>query len=92
MPRRTSHIVDLAKRGAEARLVDLEHEIKLLLRLFPDLRDSFDQDELPLPFILARSAGRGRRQAARRRSTPASVHRGASKRLTSYWAGRKGKA
>ncbi len=43
----------LAKRGAEARLRELMQEARYLLRLFPDLRDSFDPDELPVSFLLA---------------------------------------
>jgi hypothetical protein len=51
------HLFQLAKRGAEARLEDLIHEAKLLTNLFPHLRDSFDKDELPLSFIMARASG-----------------------------------
>src|SRR5437016_1116827 len=43
MPRHSSRILDLAKRGAEAKLQDLIHEAKMLLELFPPLRDSFDK-------------------------------------------------
>ena len=53
----SSHILELAKRGAEARLRELAQEAKYLVELFPHLRDSFDPDELPMPFIIA--AGRG---------------------------------
>ena len=48
--------LDLAKRGAQAQLNDLVHEIKMLVELFPHLRDSFDKDELPIPFLLKKGA------------------------------------
>ena len=59
------HLMELAKRGAQAQMNDLVHEIKMLLGLFPHLRDSFDRDELPLAFILKKGAAR-----AAKRSTP----------------------
>jgi hypothetical protein len=65
-----THLYELAKLGARTHLSDLLHEAKLLIGLFPDLRDSFDKDELPVTFILKkgrdRAAGGGRR---RHRST-----------------------
>ena len=64
MPRvkKNDHLVELAKRGAQARLGDLVHEIKLLMGLFPHLKDNFDKDELPIDFLLKRGA-RGARAA-----------------------------
>jgi hypothetical protein len=65
MPRvkKNDHLVELAKRGAQARLSDLVHEIKLLMGLFPHLKDNFSKDELPIGFLLKRGA-RGARAAA----------------------------
>jgi hypothetical protein len=69
---RESHIMELAKRGAEMRLEDLLHELDMLLELFPHLRDSFDPDELPVNFLLKRGAERARRTRVKaRRSTDA---------------------
>jgi hypothetical protein len=68
MAKHSSHIVELAKRGAEARLRELVGEAKNLIELFPHLRDSFDKDELPVSFILAKGADRFRTiEPARRR-------------------------
>jgi hypothetical protein len=64
---RTTHLYELAKRGAEVQLRELLHEAKLLVDLFPHLRDSFDNDELPLNFIMARGSGALRRTTKRRR-------------------------
>ena len=52
MPRHSSHRLDLARRGAEARYRELVAELKMLAQAFPHLRDSFDGDELPVNFIL----------------------------------------
>ncbi|HVT47157.1 MAG TPA: hypothetical protein VG871_12395 [Vicinamibacterales bacterium] len=64
------HILDLAKRGAEARFHELTQELKLLVDLFPHLRDAVDEDELPVSFIIQRDGSRsaptrGRKRAAR---------------------------
>ena len=56
MPKHPSHILELAKRGAEVRLRELVQETKNLIGLFPHLRDSFDKDELPVGFILRKGA------------------------------------
>jgi hypothetical protein len=66
MRRRARPILELTRRGAEARQQVL-HEVKLLLQAFPHLRDAFDKDELPISFIVAKGSGRlMRRKAARR--------------------------
>jgi hypothetical protein len=91
--KRDAHLYELAKRGAEARLHELAHETKNLLGLFPHLRDSFDKDELPLPFILAKGAGRlTRRKAERRRRRhrmSAAARKAVSRRMKKYWAARR---
>jgi hypothetical protein len=92
MAKHSSHILDLAKRGAEARLQDLAMEAKLLIELFPHLKDSFDRDELPISFIVKRDSGRltkGRR--ARRRRLSAAARKAVSQRMKKYWAERRKK-
>lgn len=80
MPKRTQnrrHTLELARRGAEAQLRDLVQEIKYLLDLFPHLRDSFDKDELPLRFIMAKESGHAsRRGKAKKRARPKRSARG----------------
>lgn len=68
MPRRKAdaHLFELAKRGAEGRLRELVQEAKNLIGLFPHLRDSFDKDELPLPFIVATGARRAQKRKSLR--------------------------
>jgi hypothetical protein len=47
-----------AKPEAEARFRQLVDELKLLTVAFPHLRESFDEDELPVSFILKRQHDR----------------------------------
>jgi hypothetical protein len=77
-----------ARRGAEARLRELADEAKQLLKVFPDLSDSFDEDELPLNFIL-REGARKARVRRRRRTMSAAQRKVASARMKKYWASRR---
>lgn len=81
----------LAKRGAEARLQELIHEAKLLVGFFPHLRDSVDQDELPIRFIIARGSGRLTKRGSRRRRKPmsAAARKAVSVRMKKYWAAKR---
>ena len=63
MAKHSSHMLELAKRGAALRLRELANELDLLLRAFPDLHDAFDADELPVSFIVRRDARRARAKA-----------------------------
>jgi hypothetical protein len=70
MAKRSSHILEYARRGAEVRLRELTQEIKNLVELFPHLRDSFDRDEMPVSFLIAKGSGQLTRKtpkSARRR-------------------------
>jgi hypothetical protein len=58
--------MELARTGARHRLAELKAEIVSLMRAFPDLRDSFDADELPIAFRLRSAAERPERRALRR--------------------------
>ena len=92
MPKRKQdlHLYELAKRGAEARLADLVHEARLLIELFPHLKDSYDSDELPLPFILAKASGRATRSGQRGdRRMSAAARKAVSERMKKYWARRR---
>ncbi len=81
MAKQSTRILELAKRGAEARFQDLIHEAKMLMELFPHLRDSFDPDELPLSFIVAKGSGRLKKTTAARRSTPAATRKAVRQRM-----------
>jgi hypothetical protein len=93
MPRRKhdTHLFELAKHGAEVRLRELVQEAKNIIGLFPHLRDSFDSDELPVSFIIAKDAGvaatadegrSGRRMSAAAREA-------VSRRMKRLWAARR---
>jgi hypothetical protein len=93
MARHPAHILELAKHGAEVQLRDLLQEIKYLIELFPHLRDSLDEDELPLRFIMARDAGRastagGERSRSRRPRVPGATRKPAE-RMKHWSATRK---
>jgi hypothetical protein len=65
-----------ARDRAVARVRELVGELKTLTAAFPDLEDSFDEDELPIPFLIRRDAARARTRAAKqtpaaRRTAPA---------------------
>jgi len=85
-------MLELAKRGAEARFRELLDELKSLTSMFPHLRDSFDPDELPLDFILRR--GRDKTSAAATKARPqrrmsAAQRKAVSVRMRKYWAARR---
>lgn len=90
MAKHSSHILELAKRGAALRLRELANELDILLSAFPDLHDAFDADELPVSFIIRRDALRGRAKAIRRqRPLSAAERRAISRRMKKYWAERR---
>ena len=88
MPRHSSRLLELAKRGAEGRLRELLEEMKLLVSQFPHLRDSFDPDELPVSFILAIGARRASKPTRKRRMST-EARRAVSIRMKKYWASRR---
>jgi hypothetical protein len=89
--RKDAHLYDLARRGAEARLGDLLHELKMLANLFPDLADRFDPDELPVSFLLKKGARPATAPpSGRRTGMSAAAREAVSDRMKRYWATRRG--
>jgi hypothetical protein len=88
MPKHSSQILQLAKRGAEVRLRELLDELKILTLSFPHLRDAVDRDDLPMEFILRRGQEKaGPVQAARsRRKMSAKARRAISMAQKARWA------
>jgi len=82
-------MLELAKRGAEVRLRELAQEAKYLIELFPHLRDSFDKDELPVSFIIAKGSGRLTPAGAERRRMSAAARTEVSARMKKYWAAKR---
>ena len=60
MPTHSSHILELAKRGAEVRYRELLDEIKLLTISFPHLRDAGHPPILPLTFLMREGRDKAR--------------------------------
>jgi hypothetical protein len=88
--RKDGHLLKLAKRGAEEQFRELTQELKNLIDLFPHLKDSYDRDELPVDFIVAKGSGRLRRAGRPRTRQMSLVARKAvSARMKRYWAARR---
>jgi hypothetical protein len=90
--RKDAHLYQLAKRGAEIRIRELVQEARNVIDLFPHLRDSFDQDELPVSFIIRRDAGpvtRAKPGQPRRRRMSAAARKAVGERMKIYWASKR---
>jgi hypothetical protein len=95
MPRHSSHILELARRGADARFRELLDELNFLSLSFPHLRDSFDRDDLPVTFILRRGRDKARELGAtnkRKRSMSASARKAIGDAQRKRWAAQKAAA
>ena len=64
----------LTRRGAPLRVRQLLGELQLLVGSFPDLRDAFDADELPLAFILRRNSRLMKASPPQRERLPLPAH------------------
>jgi hypothetical protein len=90
MPKPSSHVLALAKRGAALRLRELANEVELLFDLFPDLSDAFDADELPVSFIVRNDARRAAARLARQQKSPsAEAKKAVSRHVKQEWAERR---
>jgi hypothetical protein len=92
MPRHPPHILELARRGADARFRELLDELNFLSLSFPHLRDSFDRDDLPVNFILRRGRDKARELGAtnkRRRTMSAAARKAIGDAQRKRWAAQK---
>jgi len=91
MAKHSSHIMELAKRGADARYRELLDELKMLTISFPHLRDAFDRNDLPVKFLLRR--GRDKADALamprQRRKMSATARKAISNAQKARWAKQK---
>jgi hypothetical protein len=90
MPKHSSHILDLARRGAEHRYAELKAEMSSLVKTFPDLVGKAGRQvsgsvskgsaavEAEVPVV---------RRRARKMS--AAARRAVSARMKKYWAARR---
>jgi len=67
MAKYSTHILELARRGADARFRELLDELNILTLSFPHLRDAVDRDDLPIKFILRRGRDRAGAPTKRRK-------------------------
>jgi hypothetical protein len=82
MPKHPSHILELAKRGAEHRYAELKAEIDLLVKRFPHVR-GVSHSVLPSPIAAVNHPIRRRKRmsaAARKKISEAQKKRWAAKR------------
>lgn len=91
MAKHSSHILQLAKRGAEVRFRELVDELKFLTLSFPHLRNAADGEDLPVKFILRRGRDKaGPVQASRtRRKMSAKARKAIGDAQRKRWAEKK---
>ena len=65
--KRPAKLLKLTEAEARLQLQQLAQEARLLIDRFPKLHDSFDNDELPVNFIIARGSGALKKRGSRKR-------------------------
>jgi len=86
MPKHSSQILELARRGAETRLQELRAEIAALVRHFPHLAE---QAGTALGTAVGRTEAEVRRGVRRGRTMSAAARKAVSERMKKYWAERR---
>jgi len=87
MPKRSSHILELARKGAQHRLDELKAEIASLVKTFPHLTGGGRHQGIDLSAEPAATVDPIRRKR-RRRVSPA-ARRAVSLRMKKHWAARR---
>ena len=86
MARHSSHILELARKGAEYRYRELKAEVAALVRDFPHLAEQAGT-------ALGRTTGKAeatvKRTVRRGRSMSAAARKAVSERMKAYWAARR---
>ena len=89
MAKHPSHILELARKGAEHRYRELKAEIAALRTYFPELtRASRVKQQPPIDVSSEPAAVIDRPRRRRRRMSPA-ARRAVSRRMKKYWAARR---
>jgi len=91
MAKHPPHILELARRGADARFRELLDELHVLTLSFPHLRDAVGRDDLPIKFLLRRGRDKADRMAAprARRKMSAKARKAISDAQKKRWAKQK---
>jgi hypothetical protein len=88
MPRPSSRILELARKGAEHRYQELKTEVAELVKDFPHLAE---QAGTALGTAAGRAEASVRKIARRGRGMSAAARRAVSERMKAYWAARRKK-
>jgi hypothetical protein len=93
MAKYSPRILELARRGAEARVRELLDELRVLTLSFPHLRNAVDRDALPANFILrvGREKAGPVQEARTRRKLSAKARKAISDAQKARWAKQKAK-
>ncbi|HVA22916.1 MAG TPA: hypothetical protein VMW62_00820 [Chloroflexota bacterium] len=86
MAKHSNHIMEFARRGAEARYHELQNEIAALIKSFPHLRS---QKKRPGLAELADRATETIRKRRKRKAMSAAARKAVSARMKKYWAARR---
>jgi len=86
MPKHSSQILALARKGAEHRYAELRAEIAALIKDFPHLTETAG---IAIGRTVGRTEARVRRGMRRGRSMSAAARKAVSERMTRYWAARR---
>jgi len=89
MPRHSANILELARRGAEQRYVELKAEIAALVRDFPHLGGRGGRRSSTAAATEEGGASRAGRRRRRRRKMSAAARKAVSERMKKYWASRR---
>ena len=89
MAKYPSHILELARRGADARFRELLDELNVLTLSFPHLRDAVDRDDLPVKFILRRGRDKARALDTPKRKMSAKARKAIGDAQRKRWAAQK---
>jgi hypothetical protein len=86
MAKHSSHILELARKGAETRLQELRAEIAALIKDFPHLAE---QAGTAIGTAVGRTEAEVRRRVRRGRTMSAAARKAVSARMKKYWAARR---
>jgi hypothetical protein len=86
MPKHSSHILELARRGALERYRELKAELAALVKEFPHLAE---QAGTAIGTAVGRTEAGVRRGVRRGRTMSAAARKVVSERMKKYWAARR---
>jgi len=88
MAKHSPHILELARKGAQHRLEELQAEMTALRRHFPDLAERAGR---ALGTAVGKAEAELNRTRRRSRNMSAAARKAVSERMKRYWAARRAK-